>query len=533
MNRKLYLWLSLLVVASLVLAACGGSGGGGSQPAAEATATTAPAPTEAPKATDTPAASQATTSTVSSSTATTSTTAVTSTTPATSTAATTGTAATTSTAAVTSTTPTTSTGAVTSTAATSGTQGAASSGEKVTVTWIGAGPGAEAEFDKKEIAEFEKANPNISIKFVEGPVSATDRYGLYLQNFQAKSAAVDVYQIDVIWPGDLAEHLLDLNQYGGADAVKDDFKAIVTNNTVGGKLVGLPWFTDGGLLYYRTDLLQKYGYTAPPKDWKELADMAKKIQDGERAAGNQDFWGFVWQGKGYEGLTCDALEWIYSNGGGTIVSPDKKITINNDKAAAALDQAAGWIGAISPPGVTGFQEEESRAVWQGGNAAFMRNWPYAYSLGQGADSKIVGKFDVTTLPAGDAGHGAATLGGWQLAVSKYSAHPAEAAKFALFLASKEQQKARAINISLLPTNATLYDDPDVAKASPFMPKLKNVFTSAVARPSTASAPKYNEVSTIFFQAVSNVLTKKSNGADAVANMELDLKDKLGYDTAAP
>ncbi len=498
MNRKLYLFASLLVIGTLVLAACGGSGGGGSQPAA-ATATTA-----APAATDTPAATTATTSTVGSTTATTGT------------------------------TTTTGTNTTTETTTTTATQGAAPSGEKVTITWLGANPGAGADYEQKtELVQFEKENPNITVKYIIGPQSATDRYGLYLQNFQAKSAAVDVYQIDVIWPGDLAEHLLDLNQYGGKEAVKDAFPAIVTNNTVGGKLVGLPWFTDGGLLYYRTDLLKKYGYSAPPKTWKELGDMAKKIQDGERAAGNQDFWGYVWQGKAYEGLTCDALEWIYANGGGTIVSADKKITINNDKAAAALDMAAAWIGAISPPGVTGFQEEEARNVWQGGNAAFMRNWPYAYSLGQGADSKIVGKFDVTTLPAGDSGHGAATLGGWQLAVSKYSAHPAEAAKLALFLASKEQQKLRAINLSLLPTNATLYDDPDIAKASPFMPKLKSVFTSAVARPSTASAPKYNEVSTIFFQAVSSVLNKKSNGADAVANMELDLKDKLKYDTGTP
>ena len=498
MKRKLYLFASLLVISTLVLAACGGSGGGGSQPAAEATATTA-----APAATDTPAAAtEATTSTVSSTTETTGT------------------------------TTTTDTGAVTSTTATTTTQGAAPSGEKVTINWIGAGPGAEAEFDKKEVAQFMQENPNITVNFIEGPASTTDRYGLYLQNFQAKSAAVDVYQIDVIWPGDLAEHLLDLNEYGAKDVVKEDFPAIVTNNTVDGKLVGLPWFTDGGLLYYRTDLLKKYGYSAPPKTWAELSEMAKKIQDGERAT-NQDFWGFVWQGLAYEGLTCDALEWIYSAGGGTIVSPDKKITINNDKAAAALDAAAAWIGAISPPGVTGFKEEESRAVWQGGNAAFMRNWPYAYSLGQGADSKIKGNFDVTTLPAGDSGHGAATLGGWQLAVSKYSAHPAEAAKFALWLASTEQQKQRAINISLLPTKVALYDDPDIAKASPFMPKLKDVFTSAVARPSTASAPKYNEVSTIFFQAVSDVLTKKSNGTDAVANMELDLQDKLKYETGTP
>jgi len=239
MSRKLYLFASLLVIATLVLAACGG--GGGSQPAATV-APAAPTDTPAPAPTDTPAASTAVTSTT----------------------ATTGTTAATGTTTVTSTETMTTTSPATSTETTTATQGAAPSGEKVTISWIGAASGAEAEFDKKEVAQFMQENPNITVKFIEGPTSATDRYGLYLQNFQAKSAAVDVYQIDVIWPGDLAEHLLDLNEYGGKDAVKDDFPAIVTNNTVGGKLVGLPWFTDGGLLYYRTDLLKKYGYTDPP-----------------------------------------------------------------------------------------------------------------------------------------------------------------------------------------------------------------------------------------------------------------------------
>ena len=208
-----------------------------------------------------------------------------------------------------------------------------------------------------------------------------------------------------------------------------------SNNTVDGKLVGLPWFTDGGLLYYRTDLLEKYGYTAPPKTWTELEEMAAKIQEGEHAAGNQDFWGYVWQGKPYEGLTCDALEWVYSSGGGTIVSPEKVITINNDAAAAALDRAYGWIGKITPPGVNSFQEEESRAVWHAGNAAFMRNWPYAYGLGEADDSAIKGKFDATALPGAEEGMSAATLGGWQVGVSKYSKNPEAAAKVALWLAS--------------------------------------------------------------------------------------------------
>ncbi|MEZ4729369.1 MAG: extracellular solute-binding protein [Caldilineaceae bacterium] len=191
--------------------------------------------------------------------------------------------------------------------------------------------------------------------------------------------------IDVIWPGILAEHLIDLAPYvENPDAY---FQRIMQNNTVDGALVGIPWFTDAGLLYYRTDLLEKYGYSAPPATWAELEEMATTIQEGERAS-NPDFWGFVWQGNAYEGLTCDALEWQVSNGGGEIVEADGTISINNEYAAAAFDRAAGWVNTISPPGVVGYQEEDARGVWQAGNAAFMRNWPYAYSLGNAEDSVI-------------------------------------------------------------------------------------------------------------------------------------------------
>jgi len=404
----------------------------------------------------------------------------------------------------------------------------------VTLTWVGPGPGNEFEFRKTQVERWNAANPDIQVRLIEGPVSATDRFGLYLQAFQAQSKDIDIMQIDVIWPGDLAEHLIDFYEYGAADLVAGDFPAIVENNTVDGRLVGLPWFTDGGLLYYRSDLLEKYGFSGPPATWDELEEMSQTIQDGERAEGNQDFWGYVWQGAPYEGLTCDALEWVYSSGGGTIVSHDKIITINNDAAAAALDRAYSWVGTISPPGVTSFMEEESRRVWHGGNAAFMRNWPYAYGLSEGADSAVAGKFDATALPGAEAGMSAATLGGWQVGVSRYSANPEAAAKVAMWLASEEEQKAQALSPnSLIPTKIALYEDADIAEQRPFMPKLLPVFTSAVARPSTASAPQYNELSNVFFSNVSEVLTGRMNGVDAVATIELDLQDLLGFEVGAP
>jgi len=409
----------------------------------------------------------------------------------------------------------------------------AEEGEQITLTVLAGNVGQELELTKQAAQRYMDMHPNVTVNVVDTPDFVDDRLGVYLQLFEAQSPEGDVFQIDVIWPGDLAEHFVDLYEYGAADVAAEHFPAIIKNNTVDGKLIGIPWFTDAGMLYYRTDLLEKYGYDTPPANWQELQEMAQTIQDGERAEGNQDFWGFVWQGNAYEGLTCDALEWVDSNGGGDIVSADKVITINNPAAIQAVDQAAGWVGTISPPGVTGFGEEDARGVWQAGNAAFMRNWPYAYSLGQADDSAITGLFDVSPLPAGASGAGSATLGGWQLAVSKYSEHPEIAADLAMFMASYDEQKARAVEGSFNPTIMSLYQDADVLEANPFMGSLYDVFINAVARPSTATAPQYTPTSTLFFNAVHSVLTGDSDAETAFAELELDLEDLLGYEIGAP
>jgi len=405
--------------------------------------------------------------------------------------------------------------------------GVALAGEPVNITVATGAVGQELEISREAAARYMELHPNVKITVLDTPDMVQDRLGLYLQFFEAKSSEVDVYQIDVIWPGDLAEHFLDLNEYGGKEVAEAHFPEIVENNTVDGKLVAMPWFTDAGLLYYRTDLLKEYGLE-PPTTWDELEAAAAKVQAGERAKGNQDFWGYVWQGNAYEGLTCNALEWLASNDGGSIIEFDGSISVNNPRAVEIIDKAAGWVGTISPPGVIGFAEEDARTMFQAGNALFMRNWPYCYSLGNAADSAIAGKFDVSPLPAGASGAGAATLGGWQLSVSKYSKNPEVAADVALFLASYEEQKTRAIQASMNPTIMSLYQDPDVLEASPFMGSLYDVFVNAVARPSTVSAPRYNEVSTLFFNAIHSVLTGKSNAADALEELELDLQDLTNF-----
>ncbi|WP_068087850.1 ABC transporter substrate-binding protein [Polycladidibacter stylochi] len=373
----------------------------------------------------------------------------------------------------------------------------------------------------KQVKMWEEKTGNTA-KIVSVPQSSTERLALYQQILSSGSNDIDVFQIDVIWPGILGSHLLDLKPYSKG-IEKDYFQPIVANNTYKGKLVAMPQYTDAGLLFYRKDLLEKYGKEAP-KSWEELTATAKEVQDGERKAGNDKIWGFVYQAKAYEGLTCDAIEWVDSFGGGGIVNPEGDITINNPNAKKALELAASWVGNIAPEGVLNYMEEDARGVFQSGNAVFMRNWPYAWSLAQGADSPIKGKVGVAALPkGGDNGKQTGALGGWQIAVSKYSKNKDAAASLALWLTSKEVQKMNALEGSYNPTIPSLYADKDVLKANPFMGELLDTFSNAVARPSRATGANYNKVSNAFYNAVHTVISGKATANASLTKLEKDLK----------
>ncbi|MEO3434306.1 ABC transporter substrate-binding protein [Inquilinus sp. CAU 1745] len=356
-----------------------------------------------------------------------------------------------------------------------------------------------------------------TVQVVSTPNSSTDRLALYQQILSAQGGDIDVYQIDVIWPGILGSHFVDLAPHIEQETIDQHFDAIIQNNTIDGELKAMPWFTDAGILYYRSDLLEEYGLEVP-ETWAELTNAAQTIMEGEREGGNDRFWGYVWQGRAYEGLTCNALEWIDSFGGGTIVADDGSITVNNPAAVAAVDLAASWVGTISPTGVLNYDEEGARGVFQSGNAAFMRNWPYAWALAQSDDSPVKGKVGVAVLPRGEAegGKHTGTLGGWQLAVSNYSDNQEEAIDLVRYLTSYEEQKRRAIEGSYNPTIEALYEDEEVLEAVPFFGSLKDTFVNAVARPSRIAGDRYNEVSSAFWNAVHSTL---SGSGDAAANLD--------------
>jgi trehalose/maltose transport system substrate-binding protein len=397
----------------------------------------------------------------------------------------------------------------------------------VTITLLDPGwPDPEfATWRKHEEEEFTRET-GIRVNDLPAPETAIDQLALWRKLLQSPSDAPDVFAIDVIWPGLMAGYSLDLTPYLADTA--QDFPALVANDTVNGQLVAMPYHADAGLLFYRTDLLHDYGYKSPPATWDELEKMAVRIQKGERAKGKKDFWGYVWQGAASEALTCNALEWQASEGGGRIIEDNRTISVNNPNAIRAWERAAGWVGTISPASVTAYREWDALNVWRTGNAAFMRNWPTSYVIGEGGDSVVRGKVAATLLPGGRAGR-TGTLGGASLSVFRNTRHPKEAAALVRFLCRRDVELARLMATSQPPVMPDLYDVPEVVKARPHIVELKRLFLGAITvRPSTVTGAKYPQVSESYFNAVHSVLTKKKSAPEAAADLEKELIEITGF-----
>jgi trehalose/maltose transport system substrate-binding protein len=386
--------------------------------------------------------------------------------------------------------------------------------EQVNITISGGATGTDLDFTVAGAQRFMEQNPGMRVNVAPTPASGAGRQVFYELLSERKSSEVDVYQIDVIWAGIFADHAVDLHDYVPPTSVDKHLETILESNTVEGKLVAMPWYTELPFLYYRADLLEKYGFNEPPATWDTLEVMAAKIAEGERQAGNYSFWGYVWQGRAYEGLTCNALEWQGSHGGGNFVSDEAIPRLTNLETISAFKRVASWIGRITPLEVTTMEEEESRLFFQKGDAAFLRNWPSVYAILK-QDEVLVDKFGFAPLPAGPGGR-AATLGGWNLMVSAYSDHPKEAAALVEFLTSEAEQKRRVILGAYMPTVKSLYEDPDVQSAIPFMREFEEIRQDQVVRPSAQTGSEYDEVSKTYFNAVFDIL----HGADVADRLAL-------------
>lgn len=372
------------------------------------------------------------------------------------------------------------------------------------------------------LADFTKET-GIRVTHLPAPEIASAQLNLTSSLLKKGAPTPDVYGIDVIWPGTLSEYLVDLKPYFAAELEASD-PDLIANYTAKGRLVAAPYHSNIGALHYRTDLLEKYGYREPPRTLDELEKMATRIQAGERANGQKDFWGYVWPGALGEGLFCDALEWQAAEGGGHVVEPNGEVTVNNPNTVRAWKRAARWVGTISPPTVLSYQEWDSaNAFWTSGRAAFLRAWESDYFIANPVTAyPFLDRTGITSVPGGKGGR-VGTLGGLGLAVSRWSKHQAEAISLVRFLLKKEAALDQQRATSPSPKAPKRFEIPMILTAYTHQQENRGVpGARVVARPSTVTGNKYSAVSTAYEQALYSVLERKVDAETAVASLQKQL-----------
>lgn len=396
--------------------------------------------------------------------------------------------------------------------------------EKKLSFMIGGAPN-ELEFLEKITREFEEKE-GMQVDVVRQTSDSDQRKQTLQIGLRGKKSDPDLMFVDVAWIGQFAASgwLLPLDKYQ-IDTSPFFANIIKLADRYQGKLIGLPVYVDGGLLYYRKDLLDTYDYDAAPQSWGELREMALKIQAEERAAGKEEFWGFVWQGAQYEGLVCNALEYFVSAGGGFINQQG-----NSMLDAKANQQALSFMRAlihedkISPPNTfTDMKEEEVRRAFQSGNALFERNWPYAWALHNADDSPVKGKTAAAPLPYFKGHQGASTLGGWHAVVSAYSDRKEDAVKLLKYLTSYEVQKRFTLELGWNPSREDMYNDGEIAEKIPHLIKLKQVFRNAFPRP---NLPYYAAISQVLQKEINAALAEKKTAEAALKEAHQQLNDVI-------
>jgi trehalose/maltose transport system substrate-binding protein len=284
----------------------------------------------------------------------------------------------------------------------------------------------------------------IRVNDLSTPEDNGSKLDLAMNLLRSGASSPDVYSVDTIWAGTMGDYLIDLQPYFASEIPSQD-RDFIESYMVRGKLVAMPYNPNVEVLVYRTDLLAEYGYKTPPRTWDELEKMAAKIQAGERAKGKKDFWGFVWAGaitSESEALMGEGLEWQAAEGGGHVIEPDGKVSVNNQGVVRAWERAAHWVGWISPPSVVSYTTTDAEnKFWGSGNAAFQLEWALTYEVGV-VDKPFRDKVGVTSIPAGTIAR-VADVGAYSLGISRTSAHRAEAVQLIEFLIRTRAQMMAA------------------------------------------------------------------------------------------
>lgn len=370
------------------------------------------------------------------------------------------------------------------------------------------------------VQEFERQNPGIRLNMVEGPLASNLIEDLNTSAFLLGDSPYDLVNLDVTWTSKFAAAgwLKDLSGFISDTELTAFLPADIDAGRYDRKLYRLPWRTDAGMLYYRKDLLEQ-AQLQPPETFTDLMQAATLLQEK-----NAVQWGYVWQGRQYEGVVAMFMEVLQGNNGFWINSATKEVGLDQPQAIAALQFLVNTIQqGISPSGVITYQEDEPRRLFQSGNTLLMRNWPYAWTLLNAEDSPVRGKVGIKPMIHAAGQDSAACLGGWGWGISSTTKHPQEAWKAVQFLTSEAAQRQVVLNTGYLPSRRALYDDPQILEKYSFFSLMLPVLDNAVLRPPIA---QYAQTSDILQRYLSAALSGRMSAEAAMQTAAIETRSLL-------
>lgn len=338
------------------------------------------------------------------------------------------------------------------------------------------------------VQDFNEENPDLRLEVIEAPNDTNQVEDLYTSAFLLGKSPYDLVYMDIVWTPKFAAAgwLKDLSDRVSQEELDEFLDGDVNGGRYNGGLYRMPFRSDAGMLYYRTDWLKEAGYE-PPETFSELMEISKNLQDEGYSE-----WGYAWQGKQYEGMSAMFVE-ILAGFDGFWVDPDTlEVGLDKPSAIEAVNFLKDTITeGVSPPGVTTYSEEPTRRLFQNGETAFLRNWPYVYGLA--SDSQIAGNFAIKPMPHTPQGKSGACQGGWGMGIAKDTDHPEAAWRVVEYFAKAQTQKKYALQTGYVPSRRELFDDPELVEKYSYLPELLNVIENAVLRPPIA---QYSQASDI-------------------------------------
>jgi multiple sugar transport system substrate-binding protein len=348
------------------------------------------------------------------------------------------------------------------------------------------------------INSFHQTHPKIRLEVVKAPNNSNLVEDLYTSAYLLGDSPYDLVYMDVVWVQKFAAAgwLEDLTKKVDPQKLTDYIQGDVQGGKYQNKLYRMPFRTDVGMLYYRKDLLEKAGLK-PPKTFQDLLTTSQTLQDQNLAQ-----WGYVWQGKQYEGLAAMFTEILQGYGGFWVNPETQAIGLDAPESIEAVKFLRQTIKqGISPPGVTTYAEEETRRLFESGNTVFLRNWPYVYALA--SNSPIAGKYGIQPMVHLPGKQSGACLGGWGFGISKSSKHQREAWQVIQYFNQPDIQRQYFLETGYVPSRKSLFTDDTLVAKYNYLPALLQGAENAVLRP---PIPQYAQVSDILQRYLSAALT---------------------------